>query len=161
MYFAATPASITTQQPEDERIRFPSSGSSITPQPEDERPHIIHTPSSVTTPQPENERPRPKHESTTEIFVQPDNEVPITEQLYTCRQDGRVFQDKQKWRVNDCTECACVRGIVECITNDECLHIPGKNELQNYPNRVCICCRGNYLSSSTRYAKMMTRVSSK
>ncbi|KAJ8961768.1 hypothetical protein NQ318_021369 [Aromia moschata] len=95
----------------------------------------------VTTPQPPDERPwQPTNEDdTTEIFVQPESELPTAKPTskidvhivttptpesnvvpFTCKHDGRFFQDKEKWKVGECTVCACVQGKVECQTDEEC-----------------------------------------
>lgn len=89
----------------------------------------------MTTPQPPDERPLDVDE-TTETFIQPDDEQPTpqptsvidvhiipptTERILNCRQDGRLYQDKEKWLVGECTNCTCVRGKVVCHTDGACL----------------------------------------
>lgn len=89
----------------------------------------------MPTPQPPDERPVDA-EATTQAFVQPDDEQltpqptssidvhiipPTTESPLNCRHDGRLYHDKDKWLVGDCTNCTCVRGKVTCRTDDDCL----------------------------------------
>lgn len=75
-------------------------------------------------------------EETTETFIQPDDELPTPQPTSSidvhiippttpgplnCRHDGRLYRDKQKWLVGECTNCTCVMGRVECHTDEECL----------------------------------------
>lgn len=98
---------------------------------------LASTQGSLTTPQPPDERP--DDEQTTVIFGQPDDGrptaaptgtvdvhiIPPTAESkvspYSCRQDDRFYQDKETWRVGECTNCTCVRGRVECQSDDACL----------------------------------------
>lgn len=38
-----------------------------------------------------------------------------------CTFNFRFYQDQQEWTVGECTNCTCIRGKVECRTDDTCL----------------------------------------
>lgn len=93
-----------------------------TPQPLDERP-IDQRPTEAFL-QPENERPTPvpvpSPTGTVDVHIIPPT-VESRVGTYSCRHEGRLYQDKERWSVGLCTNCTCSQGKVDCITNDECI----------------------------------------
>lgn len=92
-----------------------------TPQPPDERPDDEDQ-TTVIFSQPDDERATPAPSGTVDVHILPPRPTPESNVLpYSCKQDNRFYQDKEKWRVGECTNCTCIRGKVECQTDEDCL----------------------------------------